>query len=196
MKRLIIATGNSHKVAEFAKLLEGSGFQAESANSCGGMPAVEETGETFAENARIKALALRAVAPRDRWILSDDSGLEVDALSGAPGVHSARYAGFGATDGDNVEKLLLALAVVPPANRLARFRCVLCLIGPDGKEHFFDGACEGSIADKPLGKNGFGYDPVFIPEGYAQTFGELDGSVKSRLSHRALAAGALRSAVF
>ncbi|MGZ0654637.1 RdgB/HAM1 family non-canonical purine NTP pyrophosphatase [Coraliomargarita sp. W4R72] len=194
MKQLIVATGNAHKVEEFDGLLADCGFEVSSAKVCGGMPDVVEDGDTFAANARIKALALRAQAPADAWIVSDDSGLEVDALDGAPGIYSARYAGEGASDLDNLNKLLAELAKQPEALRSARFRCVLCLIDPTGAEHFFDGACEGMITQAPTGKAGFGYDPVFVPAGYTESFAELGDATKSQLSHRALAVKALRAA--
>jgi XTP/dITP diphosphohydrolase len=196
MKSLIIATGNAHKVEEFDLLLAGSGFQVHSAKGCGGMLHVVENGATFAANARIKALALRGVAATDAWIVSDDSGLEVDALGGAPGVYSARYAGPGASDLDNLNMLLAELAKQPEAERTARFRCVLCLIDPQGAEHFFEGACEGAISLQPTGRAGFGYDPVFVPQGYDKSFGELGEAIKSQLSHRALAVAELRASFF
>jgi XTP/dITP diphosphohydrolase len=195
MKQLIVATGNAHKVEEFDGLLAGCGFEVQSAKSCGGMPDVVEDGDSFAANARIKALALRAQAPADAWIVSDDSGLEVDALGGAPGIYSARYAGEGASDLDNLNKLLAELAKQPEATRRARFRCVLCLIDPEGREQFFDGACEGVIAKTPTGAQGFGYDPVFVPEGFKESFAELGEATKSQLSHRALAVQALRKSL-
>jgi len=192
MRRLILATGNGHKVAEFAGLLEGPGRAVESASVCGGMPEVEETGGTFAANARLKAEALAARAPEGAWVLADDSGLEVDALDGAPGVYSARYAGAEASDAANREKLLEALRGMPPDRRTARFRCVLCLIR-DGAVSFYEGSCEGRIAEAAAGEEGFGYDPVFIPDGYDRTFGELGEGVKAELSHRAKAVGELRA---
>ncbi len=193
MKQLIVATGNAHKVEEFEQLLKACGYVLHSAEICGGMPDVVEDGDTFAANARIKALALKAYAPADSWIVSDDSGLEVDALGGAPGIYSARYAGAKASDVENVEKLLSDLAHQGDGKRNARFRCVLCLIDPTGQEHFFDGICEGVIADRPRGAQGFGYDPVFVPDGYEGTFGELGETVKSQLSHRARAVQQMRA---
>jgi len=195
MKQLIVATGNAHKVEEFDGLLAGCGFEVASAKVCGGMPDVVEDGDTFAANARIKALALRALAPTGSWIISDDSGLEVDALGGAPGIYSARYAGEGASDLDNLNKLLLELEQLPEADRSARFRCVLCLIDPEGVEQFFDGACEGIIGTAPTGSAGFGYDPIFVLEGYTESFAELGEATKSRLSHRALAVAAMRKSL-
>ena len=195
MKQLFIASGNAHKVAEFTRLLAGSGFMAHSAASCGGMPEVDENGGSFAANARIKAQALRALAPDEAWALADDSGLEVDALNGAPGVYSARYAGAGASDRENVEKLLHALESAKSPARAARFRCALCLIGPKGVMRSFEGTCEGRIARVPSGEEGFGYDPVFIPQGYEQSFGKLGETVKNRLSHRASAVREMRAAL-
>lgn len=192
MKQLIVASGNAHKVEEFDGLLDDCGFEVLSAKVCGGMPDVLEDGDTFEANARIKALALRAIVPKEAWIVSDDSGLEVDALDGAPGIYSARYAGESASDLHNLNKLLLELEEQPSAQRAARFRCVLCLIDPSGSERFFEGACEGRIAKAPAGAEGFGYDPVFVPEGHSESFAELGESIKSKLSHRALAVLAMR----
>lgn len=192
MKQLIVATGNAHKVEEFDGLLADCGFEVCSAKVCGGMPDAVEDGDTFAANAKIKAIALKALAPAGAWIVSDDSGLEVDALGGAPGIYSARYAGEGASDLENLNQLLAELKKQPEAERNARFRCVLCLIDPEGTEHFFEGTCEGSLANAPSGQQGFGYDPVFIPEGYTQSFAELGEATKSQLSHRALAVASMR----
>ncbi len=192
MKQLIVATGNSHKVEEFESLLAGCGFELCSASICGGMPLVVEDGVSFAANAAIKARALRGLAPADAWIVADDSGLEVYALGGAPGIYSARYAGELASDSENVDKLLKALQGVPAGNRGGRFRCALCLIDSDGNEHCFEGACEGHIAEVPSGSSGFGYDPVFVPVGYQKSFAELGDALKACLSHRARAAHSLR----
>ena len=195
MPQLIIATGNPHKVEEFELLLEGIGFEVCSAKACGGMPEVDENGDTFAANAQLKAEALRKIAPADAWVLADDSGLEVDALDGAPGIYSARYAGADASDGDNLAKLLDTIKKVPSGGRTARFRCVLCLIDPEGFITHYDGSCEGRMDQAPRGSEGFGYDPAFIPDGYTKTFGELGEDVKSRLSHRARAVQWMRSVV-
>lgn len=193
MKQLIVATGNAHKVEEFESLLAGCGFEVVSAKVCGGMPDVVEDGDSFAANAAIKARALKAIAPKDAWVVSDDSGLEVDALDGAPGIYSARYAGESATDSQNLDKLLRELETISVPARMGRFRCVLCLLDPSGAVHYFDGACEGHIAESAKGNEGFGYDPAFVPDGYEQTFGELGESVKSKLSHRALAVQEMRA---
>ena len=189
---LIVATGNPHKVSEFEQLLEGLPFIILSAETYGGMPEVDETGTTFAENAHLKASALRALAPPDAWMLADDSGLEVDALNGAPGVYSARYAGAEASDRDNLSKLLGALKAVSVEDRTARFRCVLCIIDPQGRVVYHEGSCEGRIAIQAFRKDGCGYDPIFIPDGYQQSFAELGTAVKSKLSHRARAIEAFR----
>ena len=121
-----------------------------------------------------------------------DSDKVSQNLGGAPGIHCARYAGEGASDLHNLNKLLLELEKQAAAQRAARFRCVLCLIDPSGREQFFDGACEGRIAEAPAGAEGFGYDPVFVPEGHSESFAELGKSIKSKLSHRALAVLAMR----
>lgn len=195
MDTLIIATGNAHKVEEFQILLDALDFNVVSAKTCGGMPDVDETGSTFAANSELKAQALRALAPKGAWVMADDSGLEVDALDGAPGIYSARYAGVDASDSDNVDKLLAALKNVAEGERTARFRCVLCLIDHEGTVTHHDGSCEGRIAFEPTGETGFGYDPVFIPDGYKQSFSVLGESVKSGLSHRAKAVTALKNSV-
>ncbi len=187
MIKTILASGNAHKLEEFKSLLSGTQFELVSANSFGGMPSVEESGETFRENALIKASALKAMVPSDFGVLSDDSGLEVDYLQGAPGVYSARYASTNATDGENMEKLLDALQEVPNNLRTARFRCVLCWLNETGDAHYFEGTCEGRILEQARGGSGFGYDPIFVPQGYEQSFGELGESIKSEMSHRALA---------
>ena len=191
--QLIIASGNTHKVEEFEQLFSGLDIKVFSAQAAGGMPEVDETGTTFAANAELKAQALLSGAPAGTWILADDSGLEVDYLKGAPGIYSARYAGPSATDAANRDKLLTALSGIDQVNRVARFRCVLCLLNTFGDVMFFDGSCEGSIATEARGAEGFGYDPIFLPEGYQETFGELGESHKSKLSHRAKAVNSLRA---
>jgi len=194
-RQLIIASGNAHKVEEFGQLLDGIDLEICSAKVCGGMPEVEENGGTFAANAQIKAEALRAIAPCEAWVLADDSGLEVDALDGAPGIYSARYAGADASDGDNVAKLLQALAAVPEAERSARFRCVLCLIDDLGFITHYAGSCEGHIAMSPAGDDGFGYDPVFIPAGKTLSFAELGDAAKQSMSHRAQAVAYMKTVI-
>jgi XTP/dITP diphosphohydrolase len=147
---------------------------------------VDETGDTFEENARIKALAYAQAS--GLLTLADDSGLEVDALGGGPGVWSARYAGPDASDVDRYQKLLAELADIPAGQRSARFRCVVALVQPDGTVHTAGGSCEGEIGFVPRGAHGFGYDPVFIVQGYGGlTMAELSSDVKNQLSHRARA---------
>ncbi|MCW2950466.1 MAG: non-canonical purine pyrophosphatase, rdgB/HAM1 family [Thermoleophilia bacterium] len=188
-RRAVICTGNPHKVDELGELLAGVGLTFEPLPA--GASAPEETGSTFVANARIKAVAGHIRFP-ERWVIADDSGLVVDALDGAPGVQSARFAGAHATDADNVELLLRRLRDVPDDARGARFACVLVAIAPNGDELLAEGFVEGSIARACRGASGFGYDPVFVPHGYEHTFAELGGDVKAQLSHRAHAAAALR----
>ena len=180
---IVLATRNRGKIAEITALLPGVRF--EPAASFPGCPEPEESGRTFEENALIKA---RAVARyTERTALADDSGLEVDALDGAPGVRSARYAGTDATDWDNIFRLLDALDGISDADRTARFRCVMAVFAPDGRTWTEEGVCEGRILREPRGASGFGYDPLFVPAGYENTFGELDAAIKNRISHRAQA---------
>lgn len=195
IERIVIASGNSHKVDEFNQLLAGLGIEIVSADSVGGMPEVEETGLSFEANAELKARALRKQVSGEVYIMADDSGLEVDCLNGAPGVYSARYAGVGATDEANVDKLLNVLKDKASSMRSARFRCVLCLISPRDEVNFFSGTCEGSISKIPRGESGFGYDPIFFPSGYEKSFAQLGDRMKSRLSHRAAAIRAFRENV-
>lgn len=183
--KLYLATGNAHKVEEFGQLLAAAELPVTllSATSVGGMPEVDETATTFAGNARIKAEALRALVPHDSWVLADDSGLEVDALGGAPGIRSARYAGEKASDGDNRQKLLAEMKHVPESQRRARFVCVLALLGPH-ESHLFEGTCSGRMIESESGAGGFGYDPLFRPDGFEATFAEMPGDLKNRISHR------------
>lgn len=185
MKEIVLATGNNHKAEEFKDLFSDSKFKVLSAMKYGGMPDVEESGQTFQANAYLKAYALSKQLKKKNWVIADDSGLEVDYLDGAPGIYSARYAGAEASDTDNVDKLLTALKGIPESSRRARFRCVLCLIDKDRGTYYFEGSCEGMISLEPKGKSGFGYDPVFIPNGHEASFAELGESIKSQLSHRA-----------
>jgi XTP/dITP diphosphohydrolase len=190
---LLLATGNSHKAEEFSRLFAEAGLRVEvrTAKAVGGMPDVAETAGTFAGNARLKAEALRRLAPTDAWVLSDDSGLSCDALGGAPGVDSAVYAGPRATDAENRAKLLAALAGVPLARRGARFTCHLVLLGPAGEDLEFTGHCPGVILESERGEGGFGYDALFVPEGRDLSFAELPAADKDALSHRARAFAAL-----
>jgi XTP/dITP diphosphohydrolase len=215
VKTVLIATRNAHKVGEIRAIL-GDPFQFLTLNDFPGAPAVVEDAETFAGNATKKAAELAQwLAVNDSklkvknlkpdFVLADDSGLEVDALGGKPGVHSARFgaadsASSGNTpDADNNAKLLRLLENVPLEKRTARFRCVIALVeeinrqSAIGNRQLFDGACEGKIIFEPRGQNGFGYDPLFVPEGFTQTFAELGEDVKNRLSHRAKALEKLKN---
>lgn len=191
MKKLLVATNNPGKLREYAHLLAGVllpleiTFPAQEGLRLG----IEESGQTFEENARIKALAYAQAS--GLLTLADDSGLEVDALDGAPGVHSARYAAPDATDADRYRKLLEALQQVPAGKRTARFRCVIAVAQRNGQIQTAAGVCEGEIGLEPRGQYGFGYDPVFVVEGYdGQTMAELVPEVKNRISHRARAVAA------
>ena len=191
MPRLILATRNAHKTREFAEIL-GGGFVVSDLTGMENVPLVEETGATFEENAILKALSASRSLPG--FVVSDDSGLEVALLGGAPGVRSARYAGENATDGENVAKVLAELRKKGAATRecAACFQCVLALAEAGEIVRTFHGTVRGSIVPRPRGARGFGYDPIFVPEGHAQTFAELGGAVKNRLSHRAQAIARLR----
>jgi XTP/dITP diphosphohydrolase len=213
---LFIATGNAHKVQEIRAVL-GPAFTIFSQREANVKLEPEETGATFAENARIKAVTWAAYLAADvcslnaAFVLADDSGLEVDALGGAPGVHSARFAArFAALDDgregnspdpENNAKLLRLLADVPLERRTARFRCTLALTpvrsGANPAElaaatQFFDGTCEGRMAFAPSGAGGFGYDPLFVPDGFSVSFAELGEAVKNGISHRARALAKLK----
>ena len=179
---MVIATGNPHKVTEFARMLEPLGVSVRSQREAGTDVAVEETGRTFEENARLKARAVSRAT--GLAALGDDSGLCVDALGGAPGIFSARYAGPDATDADRIRKLLGELQSVPEGRRTARFVCAVCCVLPDGGEITVHGECEGAIAFAPSGEDGFGYDPVFIEKTTGRTFAQLSAAEKDRLSHR------------
>jgi XTP/dITP diphosphohydrolase len=185
-QRVILASANSGKLAELAVLLAPLGFELTSQQALG-IEAPPETGMTFLENALIKAR--HAAQQRALPAIADDSGLEVDALGGAPGVRSARYAGEAARDQDNVEKLLAALSAVPAAARGARYRCVIAFIrdADDAKPVIATGSWQGQIATAPRGAGGFGYDPIFIPAGHERTAAQLSAAEKNALSHRALA---------
>ena len=187
-KTIYIATSNPHKVAEFDEMFKDWQINCivKSAKDLGGMPEVEEDGLTFAQNALKKAQALKKIAPADAYVMADDSGIVVDALNGAPGVRSARYAGVSGKDADraNNEKLLKELENVEDSKRSARFVCALALICPDGKSEIFEGKVEGKINRGEVGKNGFGYDPLFEFEGTGLTTAPLDSEYKNQISHR------------
>lgn len=188
---LLIATRNAGKISELTRLLAGLPLRLRDLSEFPQVREVEETGLTFAENAELKArLYSRQTG---LWTLSDDSGLEVDALGGAPGVLSARYAGARATDAERNARLLAELDGTRDEARGARFVCVIALFAPRAKDvELFSASCEGRIIREPRGTNGFGYDPLFVPQGYNQTFGELPDELKTRISHRARALAAAR----
>jgi XTP/dITP diphosphohydrolase len=191
--KLLVATNNAGKVREYEELLTDLPVPVEITFPAqeGLVLDVEESGETFEENARIKALEYAQAS--GLLALADDSGLEVDALDGAPGVYSARYAGPEADDADRYRKLLRELTSVPVGQRSARFRCVVALALPDGTVHTADGICEGEIGFAPRGQHGFGYDPVFTVRGYGgRTMAELDPEIKNEISHRGRAVVAIR----
>lgn len=189
---LLIATKNRGKVRELAELLAGLPLRLRDLGEFPGVPTADETGATFAENAEVKARFY--AAHTGLATLADDSGLEVEALGGAPGVHSARYAGEQATDAERVALLLSELSGVSAPGRGARFVCAAALYDPQaGTCEIFTGTCAGRIGHAARGANGFGYDPVFIPEGFEESFGELPGEIKQRISHRARALAAVRA---
>ena len=191
--RFVLATFNRHKAAELEALLAVPGLTLVPLADFEGATAPEEDGSTLLENARIKARA--ALALTGQPVIADDTGLEVDALQGAPGVHAARYAGPTATYADNVAKLLAALEGVPASRRGARFRTVCVALWPDGHEARAEGVLEGTISEVPRGTHGFGYDPVFVPVGGTLTLAEMEESAKNAISHRGRAARALSLAL-
>jgi len=190
---VVVASSNHGKLAEIRSTLDFPGWRFVAAGELEAeWPSPVEDGETFEANARIKALAAHerfAMAA-----LADDSGLEVDALDGEPGVYSSRYAGPCADDAENNRRLLLALKDVPPEQRTARFRCTIVFIGSDGLETLATGACQGRIGFEPRGEHGFGYDPLFEPAATpGRTMAELTLAEKNAISHRGAALRALRS---
>lgn len=186
MSELLIATKNIGKIKELEKLLAETPVQLRNLNDFPNVIEPEETGATFAANAVLKAQSYALQTGLSA--LGDDSGLEVEALGGAPGVFSARYAGAGATDAERIEKLLREINKTNGANRLARFVCAMAIADAAGEIQFVgEGICDGIIAFEARGAGGFGYDPVFIPDGFSETFGELSGSIKQQISHRARA---------
>lgn len=224
MTSILIATRNAHKVGEIQAIL-GAGFRCLMLKEFPDAPAVMEDAETFAGNATKKAVELARwldfrhptsgiQPPMPDFVLADDSGLEVDALGGAPGVHSARFAAMdkseNSRDADNNAKLLRLLKDVPLGKRTARFCCVIALVPvPQGKvesaspvcygdafeARIFAGACEGRIQFAPSGQGGFGYDPLFVPDGFKESFAELGEDVKNKLSHRSKALAALKTSL-
>jgi len=184
MKEILIATKNAGKIKELGGLLESLPVQLRSLNDFPKTIEPEETGATFVENAVLKAKSY--AQQTGGWALADDSGLEVEALNNAPGIFSARYAGATATDKERIEKLLKELDGIE--NRAARFVCAMAVADETGEIKFVaEGVCSGKIALAASGEGGFGYDPVFIPDGFSATFGELSGEIKQQISHRARA---------
>ncbi len=179
---IVLATRNRKKVQEIKRITEGMPITIFTIDDFPGCPDVQEDGTTFEENAMKKATVVSQYTGKPA--LADDSGLEVEALGGAPGTFSARYAGDDADDGKNVAKLLQEMLTVPEAERGARFVCCIVLAYPDGGTHTFWGYSEGRIGRELKGENGFGYDPVFYPAGHIRTFAEMNDGQKDALSHR------------
>ncbi len=193
---LVVATHNQGKLREFRDLFDPLGIDVASSGELG-VHEPEETGSTFEENARLKAV--ETALATGRIALADDSGLAVEALAGAPGIHSARWAGeprdfYRAMA--KVENGLQTMGALAQAQRRAKFVCMLCLANPEGAVQFFEGTVPGHLVWPPRGTKGFGYDPMFVPDGYDVTFGEMDPDKKHAISHRARAFAAFRAAVF
>ena len=193
-ERIAIASRNTHKLDEIGRICAGwpvAWLTIE--NHVGSWPEVEESGDTYLQNALLKAHAVAAAL--EEPALADDSGIEVDALGGKPGPRSARFAGEGATDEQNLRALMQAVAGVPGSGRSARYRCVAAIAWPDGRELSAEGVCEGGLIGRRRGSGGFGYDPIFVPAGWDQTMAELSAEQKDRISHRGRAFRALRELV-
>lgn len=182
MKEIIIATKNKGKAKDFEQLLEPMGYKVLTLHDVAPHLDVEETGETFEENAVLKAETI--ARELQATVIADDSGLEIDALDGEPGVYSARYSGEEKNDNSNIDKVLQKLVQVPDDEKTARFRCVLALASPGKETIIFEGTCEGLITDKRKGDNGFGYDPIFYVPALEKTMGEMKPSEKASISHR------------
>ncbi|WP_102345356.1 XTP/dITP diphosphatase [Bacillus sp. Marseille-P3661] len=183
MREILIATKNLGKVKEFKSLFSQKGIAVKSLLDFPAIEDVEETGETFIENAKLKA---ETIAKQfNEIVIADDSGLSIDALNGEPGVYSARYAGEPKSDLANIEKVLEKLSGVPFGKRTARFYCVLAVAIPDKETKCIEGTCEGIITESPVGENGFGYDPIFYVREKEKTMAELTNEEKNTISHRA-----------
>lgn len=182
---IVLATRNPHKAEELKELLKDLDLKILSLSDFPEIPEVDEGSETFRENAVKKALIVARLI--DKIALADDSGLEVDALGGSPGVLSSRFAGPGATDEENNEKVLTLLKGVPKEKRKAKFRCIIAVAQPTGEVEAVEGTLEGEIGFRPEGKAGFGYDPLFIVPEYGKTVAQLGRDIKNRISHRAKA---------
>lgn len=187
--KILIATGNRHKLAEIRAMLTVPGIEFLGADAFENLPDPVEDADTFEGNALIKARTLAEAT--GLWTLADDSGLEVDVLDGKPGVLSARYAGKHGDTPANNAKLLRELN--GKTDRRARFRCAVALVAPDGRSWTVDGVCEGHIIHAESGAGGFGYDPLFVPEGYTETFAALGPDVKNSLSHRGKAVAKIKT---
>ncbi|MFH1563954.1 MAG: XTP/dITP diphosphatase [Nitrospirota bacterium] len=182
---VVIASGNRGKIEEIRKILSDMGIKFLSLENFPQLPAIVEDGTTFEENAIKKA---KEVCERTGKVtIADDSGLEVDCLGGAPGIKSARFGGDGLTDAERNQRLLELLKDVPTSKRKARFKCVIAIVIPGRGTRTVSGECDGVISLEVRGNYGFGYDPVFIPDGYSKTFGELGSEIKDKISHRAIA---------
>jgi XTP/dITP diphosphohydrolase len=184
--QLIVATRNAHKTREIEQIF-GSGLTVRDLTAHPEISEITESGTSFEENAKLKAIAVSKKLPG--LVIADDSGLEVDALGGAPGIQSARYAGVNANDKEKIAKLLSLVADIEAKSdqRRARFRCVLAVARDGQVLATFEGVVDGKIAERPCGSHGFGYDPIFIPNGFEETFAELPKEVKNNISHRAKA---------
>lgn len=189
-----LATSNKGKINELKMLLADLPLDLHSQGELAVYSPPDETGKTFEENARIKAKSLRAIRNTD-WIVGEDSGLVVEGLGGLPGIHSARYAGPKAADAENVAKLLKMMQIRFVANRSAKFVTTLVVYSPSGQEYVFSGEVAGEIAKAPRGTAGFGYDPVFVPQGYDKTIAELEPKIKNAISHRAQAVAKMRESL-
>ena len=186
VKRLLFASRNAHKTREIQQIL-GPEFEVRDLSAYPKISETVESGESFEENAKLKAIAVSKKMPG--LVIADDSGLEVEVLGGAPGIYSARYAGAKATDKENIDRLLGQLGRIGAKRdqRRARFRCVLALARNGQMLGTFEGITDGIIVDQPRGSRGFGYDPIFVPKGFGHTFAELPAELKNRISHRAQA---------
>ncbi len=182
---IVLASKNEHKLVELRKMLNIPDELFRNMTRYPGAPEPEENGSTFEENALIKARAARDFT--GEWALADDSGLEVDLLNGEPGVQSARYAGIHGDDDANNAVLLEKLAAIPDGQRTAHFSCAIALVSPNGEEYVANGKCYGRILHVGRGNNGFGYDPLFLPDGFNKTFAELSTEIKCKFSHRSAA---------
>lgn len=192
--KLLLATNNRAKVSEYAKLLQGIPYRIVSLDDVNIREQVEETGTSFEENAILKAKRYAELS--GLTTIADDSGLEVETLGGEPGVRSARYAGEGASDKERIDFLLNKLVDVPWEKRQAKFRCVIAIVYPDGRVQICQGQCQGILTFKPLGDNGFGYDPIFYLPDLHKTMAELSMSEKNAISHRGKAAEEARKTLY